>query len=384
AERLYTDGVYPTADGRARFAALPYTPLAEERESRYPYALTTGRLRDQWHGMTRTGTLGKLFGHVAEPEVQMHPQDMAEAGLEAGDLVRVTSKRGQLVLPAQPSHELARRQCFIAMHWGSECIGGRATDGTALAGVNGLTTSAYCPTSKQPELKHAAVRIDKARLPWTVQALAWLPADQALAAQRALRPLLSRFDHATCIPFSALNTSGQTTDLTGLWFQAAHAQAPTSTPDWLPLLVHTLQLDGPDTLRYADAPRHQQRRVRLSRDAGHRVQAFLLAGDTQSSTWMSTLLRDSLPAPAGGLALLQATAHPPAGAPVARSKPVCNCVGVTDQAIVQFLQHTPGEPAQRLVALQNGLKCGTQCGSCVPELKRLVQHTAAASDATAH
>ena len=96
---------------------------------------------------------------------------------------------------------------------------------------------------------------------------------------------------------------------------------------------------------------------------------------------MSTLLRDSLPAPAGGLALLQATAHPPAGAPVARSKPVCNCVGVTDQSIVQFLQHTPGEPAQRLVALQNGLKCGTQCGSCVPELKRLVQHTPAQTDA---
>ncbi len=383
AERLYTDGIYPTTDGRARFAILPYTPLAEERESRYPYALTTGRLRDQWHGMTRTGTLGKLFGHVAEPEVQMHPQDMAEVGLEAGDLVRVISKRGELVLPAHPSHEWARRQCFIAMHWGSEYIGGRAIDGSALAGVNGLTTSAYCPTSKQPELKHAAVRIDKAHLPWTVQAIAWLPADQALAAQCALRPLLSQFDHATCLPFSALSSTGQTTEMTGLWFQAAHAQAPTSNPDWLPLLVQTLQLDGPDTLRYADAPRHQQRRVRLSRDAGHRVQAFLLAGDTQSSAWLSTLLRDSLPAPAGGLALLQATAHPPAGAPMTRSKPVCNCVGVTDQAIVQFLQRTPGESPQRLAALQNGLKCGTQCGSCVPELKRLVQHTPAHTDAVA-
>jgi assimilatory nitrate reductase catalytic subunit len=53
-----------------------YQPLAEPRESRYPFSLTTGRLRDQWHGMSRTGTLGRLFGHVPEPAIQMHPQDM--------------------------------------------------------------------------------------------------------------------------------------------------------------------------------------------------------------------------------------------------------------------------------------------------------------------
>jgi assimilatory nitrate reductase catalytic subunit len=75
-ERLYADGVFPTADGKAKFATLPYRPTAEQRESRFPFSLTTGRLRDHWHGMTRTGTLGRLFGHVAEPSVQMNPQDM--------------------------------------------------------------------------------------------------------------------------------------------------------------------------------------------------------------------------------------------------------------------------------------------------------------------
>ena len=374
-ERLYADGVYPTADGRARFAALPYAPLAEERESRYPYALTTGRLRDQWHGMTRTGTLGKLFGHVAEPEVQMHPQDMAEAGLKAGDLVRVTSKRGQLVLPAHPSHEIARRQCFIGMHWGSEFIGGRATDGTPLAGINGLTTSAYCPTSRQPELKHAAVRIDKVTLPWTVQALAWLPADQALAAQRQLRPLLGQFDHAVCLPFSALPDQGQRAGHTGLWFQAACSQAPGTLDTWLPTLCKALGLDTPDTLRYADAPRHQQRRLRLDRAQGERIQAFLLAGDTRSSAWLSTLLRESLPTPVSGHGLLQPHARMPGGQPVAHSKPVCNCLGVTEQSIASCLSMTPGEPAARLATLQAQLRCGTQCGSCLPELKRWVQNT---------
>jgi assimilatory nitrate reductase catalytic subunit len=56
---------------------VAYKPVAEPRDARYPFSLTTGRLRDQWHGMSRTGTLGRLFGHVAEPCVQMNPQDMA-------------------------------------------------------------------------------------------------------------------------------------------------------------------------------------------------------------------------------------------------------------------------------------------------------------------
>ena len=80
--RLYEDGVFPTADGRARFADVAYKPVAEPREARYPFSLTTGRLRDQWHGMSRTGTLGRLFGHVAEPAVEMHPQDMARRQLQ--------------------------------------------------------------------------------------------------------------------------------------------------------------------------------------------------------------------------------------------------------------------------------------------------------------
>ncbi|RZL83411.1 MAG: nitrate reductase, partial [Variovorax sp.] len=103
--RLYEDGVFPTADGRARFVDTPYKPVAEQREARYPFSLNTGRLRDQWHGMSRTGTLGRLFGHVAEPVVQMNPQDMARRQLKDGELVHVTSKRGAIVLPAQGSSE---------------------------------------------------------------------------------------------------------------------------------------------------------------------------------------------------------------------------------------------------------------------------------------
>ncbi len=71
----------------------------------------------------------------------------------------------------------------MAMHWGAEYLSGCSSTGEPLAGVNALTTSARCPTSKQPELKHAAVKVLKAELPWTLLGVAWLPDDQALAAR---------------------------------------------------------------------------------------------------------------------------------------------------------------------------------------------------------
>ncbi|MGZ5182692.1 MAG: molybdopterin oxidoreductase family protein, partial [Ramlibacter sp.] len=199
--RLYEDGVFPTDDGRARFADVRFRPVAEPRDARYPFALTTGRLRDQWHGMSRTGTLGRLFGHVPEPAVQLHPQDMARRQLQDGDLVQVTSRRGSIVVPVQASAELGPGQAFMAMHWGEEFLGGRASTGARLAGVNALTTPAFCPQSKQPELKHTAVKVLKAELPWSLVAMAWLPDDQALRARDTLRALMAAFPFATCVPF---------------------------------------------------------------------------------------------------------------------------------------------------------------------------------------
>jgi assimilatory nitrate reductase catalytic subunit len=165
---------------------VTYQPVAEPRDARYPFSLTTGRLRDHWHGMTRTGTLGRLFGHVAEPAVQLHPQDMARRGLKDGDLAHVTSRRGSIVLPVQACSEVALSQAFIAMHWGPEYLSGRGSTGEPLAGVNALTTSAFCPVSKQPELKHAAVKILKAELPWSLLAVAWLPEGRGAGRARGL------------------------------------------------------------------------------------------------------------------------------------------------------------------------------------------------------
>ncbi|WP_371132914.1 molybdopterin-dependent oxidoreductase [Hydrogenophaga sp.] len=366
-QRLYEDGIFPTPDGRARFAALPFVPLAELRESRYPFSLTTGRLRDQWHGMTRTGTLGRLFGHVAEPSVQLNPQDMVRRGLKEGDLVHVTSKRGSILVPLQGSDDIGLSQAFIAMHWGAEYLSGVSSTGEVLAGVNALTTSAYCPSSKQPELKHAAVKVLKAELPWTLLAMAWLPETDALNAQHGLRALMVKFPFASCVPFGR--------ERTGVLFRAAAHEAP--EPALIERIEALLGLNSADALRYADKRLGQHRAARLVRVGKvTQLDGFMLAGDTRAEAWLKPLLQDELPADAYGRRLLMPGAQPPV-AIEAKGRQICTCFNVTDLAITERLATCEGSDDERLATLQASLRCGTNCGSCVPELKRLVRATPA-------
>jgi len=126
-------------------------------------------------------------------------------------------------------------------------------------------------------------------------------------------------------------------------------------------------------LRYADARAGQQRAMRLHPDGS--LQAFLLAGDARAQAWVLDLLQQDLPAAGFGRALLAANPHPPQ--PVApRSPQVCACHDVSEERIVSTLPHCEGDAGLRLRELQNRLRCGTECGSCVPALKALVERHA--------
>jgi assimilatory nitrate reductase catalytic subunit len=369
--RLYENGIFPTADGKARFANVTYAPLAEPRDARYPFSLTTGRLRDHWHGMSRTGTLGRLFGHVSEPSVQLHPQDMDRRGLVAGDLVHLTSRRGSLVLPVEASEQVGLSQAFVAMHWGEEFVSGRSSIGERIAGINALTTPAYCPTSRQPELKHTAVKILRAELPWSLLGMAWLPEDKALAARSELRTHMSRFAYATCVPFGREPSER---GVTGVLFRAADYEAPAA--DIIQGIEALLGLGGPGVLRYADARKGQRRAMRLVHRPGDASQAtldaFVLSGDTSAEAWIKALLQEELPAQAYGRLLLS----PGAKAPLAvhsRGRQVCTCFNVAEPEIMSALAACEGSADERLASVQERLRCGTNCGSCLPELKKLAR-----------
>jgi assimilatory nitrate reductase catalytic subunit len=354
--RLYTDGVFATSGGKARFIASDWKPVAEPVDARYPIQLNTGRLRDQWHGMSRSGTVANAFSHAAEPRVLMSRADMERRLLQDGDLVHVTSRRGSQVLPAQASEDMRSGQAFIPMHWGQEYLSGRSRQGAAL-GVNGLTQPVFDPVSKQPELKHAAVKIQKAELPWRFAVFGWTDEHRALALQRELRPLMKRFAFSSCTLFGS--------NRTGVLLRAADDDAADIE---LVHQVHRLfDLDGPQVQSYDDKRKGASRRVAVEQG---RLRAVALAGDTAAEHWLKQILEQEAEVAPFGRMLLAPTATAPQGFRQ-RGKVVCSCFNVAQDEIEKALGELDGV-GDKLAALQAKLKCGTNCGSCVPEIRQML------------
>jgi len=361
-KRLYEDGVFPTANGRAKFVNTVYKPVAEPVDARFPFRLTTGRLRDQWHGMSRTGTVAQLFAHASEPAVMLAKIDMDRRLMKDGDLVHVTSRRGSQILPAIASDDIRSGQAFIGMHWGEEYVSGRGHEGDGTYGVNALTLPALCPSSKQPELKHAAVKILKAELPSRLLVFGWVEPSRALVLQSALRPTMRRFAYASCTLFGR--------DKTGVLFRSAD-DYPASA-ELVSEIETQFGMDGTDVLRYDDPRRGNARHI-LVRDG--KLRAVSLSGDTSAEHWLKDYLESEQPVAALGRLLLMPSTKAPQGFK-ARGRIVCNCFNVAETEICETMATqdwiNSGTPDAVLANLQGQLKCGTNCGSCVPELKKMI------------
>jgi assimilatory nitrate reductase catalytic subunit len=357
AKRLYEDGTFPTPSGRAMFANVAHGPVAEEATARHPFRLITGRLRDQWHGMSRSGRTARSFGHAPEPTVTMNAADLARRGIAAGDLVSVASVRGAVTLPAEAGDDVRPGQVFLAMHWGSAHLGGAGA-----RGINAVTLPALDPVSRQPELKHCAVRISKAELPWRCVAFAYAAEGEALALAEKARRHLGSFAYATCV------LVGRSRE--GVLFRGASAAAADART--LAALDALFGLDDHRTLSYDDARRGVGRRVRVREG---RIEAVRLAGEVGAEPCLRELFDNQEAVTNLGAMLLSPDYRPTR----ARAGPiVCSCWNVSEREIVDALART-GSGGDPLAALQDALKCGTQCGSCLPELKRLAASARAAA-----
>ncbi len=352
--RLYEDHEFATADGRAQFAAVTYAPVAERVDDRHPFRLNTGRLRDQWHGMSRTGTLATLYAHAPEPAVELHPADLARRNLAVGDLVRIESRRGAVVVPVAASEAGKPGSAFLPMHWGSAALGGRGS-----TGINAVTAKVLCPVSKQPELKHAAVRITKVDLPWRLVAFGYpVEGDDPIALRDSIRAGACEFDYASVVLIGGSRT--------GALLRVAGA-----VPMDAALLADFDQLfglDGADVVRYDDPRRGIGRRVRI---VDNRIAGVRLSGDVAAEHWLRDWLIGGEDVAQLRSVLLMPSAQAPRGYRV-RGRIVCNCFDVSENEIVDTLGASPGPPDAALAALQAARQCGTNCGSCLPELKRFV------------
>ena len=150
--RLFEDAPFATPDGRARFHVPSYREPDDALTESYPLSLVTGRVKDQWHTMTRTGSVPKLNKSEREPFVEMHPEDARRLGIRTGRNLRVSSRRGSFEARARVGRTVRPGTVWAPFHWGA-----RWHDGGP---VNAVTSDSFDPRSKQPELKFAAVRVE--------------------------------------------------------------------------------------------------------------------------------------------------------------------------------------------------------------------------------
>ena len=158
-ERLFTDKNFFTPSRQARFYSLDNPANQSETITPdFPLILTTGRIRDQWHTMTKTGKVNKLRQHIAKPFLEIHPHDAITRKITDGDLVEIENFRGSVRVTAKITQDIKKGVVFLPMHWGKLLKKDSAR-------ANNLTNQLVDPTSKEPDFKFAAVEVRRYKKP---------------------------------------------------------------------------------------------------------------------------------------------------------------------------------------------------------------------------
>jgi ferredoxin-nitrate reductase len=150
--RLFTDRQFYRPGGRARIHTVADENQSEPLTPAFPLVLTTGRIRDQWHTMTKTGKVNKLKAHIDKPVLDIHPADAAGRGIGEGDPVTITSPRGEVRVTAKLTRDVKKGVVFLPMHWGKIL-------GRNFGRANNLTSDRVDPVSKEPDFKFSAVQV---------------------------------------------------------------------------------------------------------------------------------------------------------------------------------------------------------------------------------
>jgi assimilatory nitrate reductase catalytic subunit len=274
----------------------------------------------------------------------MNGSDMSRRQLNNGDLVKVSSRRGSLVVRVKQSDEMLPTQTFMPMHWGKRQMNS--------GGSNALTIGTFDPVSKQPELKHAAIKVEKLNLPWSMVLMR--RGVDMLSTLDSLQPLLGRFDYASS------GLYGRDEGILILRAASKEAASPELIEEFDALLG--IDDDTPSMI-YNDPKRGISKRVVVE---GGKVTGVKLVGETLAAEWLKEVMTQQDFPDAVRLWALAPVSAPPTGSQ-SRGRIVCNCLDVSEKEIAALVTEGADLPE-----LQAKLKCGTQCGSCVPELKRFV------------
>ncbi|MBT7445489.1 MAG: molybdopterin-dependent oxidoreductase [Methylococcales bacterium] len=342
--RLFSDGQFSTANGKARFIAIQPKAAESTPSDAFPYILNTGRVRDHWHTMTRTGVSPRLSAHSIEPYLEIHPEDMqAEQLVEAG-LVSVRNALGRINVRVKSSTKQQKGSVFIPIHW---------SDRFAKQGrVGTLIKASLDPISGQPDFKHSVVAIEKCEPNWHGF-------------------ILTRRDQLD-LQYSQywVRSRGR-----GLWrYEIAGNDSPS---DWAERAHALLSDEHDEKSTWAEFYDTAQGHFRAARFINGRLESCLFIGSSNQlpeRDWLISLFQKDELSPAQRKSLLMG--NPPAEQEDA-GKVICACFNVGEKSISAAMSE---QNLSSVEAIGACLQAGTNCGSCVPELKDMLRRKGIISD----
>ena len=339
-DRLFADGSFYTPDGKANFVAITPRLPEQQTSAEYPFVLNTGRVRDQWHTMTRTGNAPRLLKHIDRPWLSIHPVDAQVLDVKDGDLIKAEAACSggiEVILPVKIDDKQRRGEMFAPFHW-SATWGSHARVGALLNGANDAL-------SGQPELKHGAIKL----IPVAMQSYGLVYGEEAL---------VNALQSAT---YYYLNTLTSVAACIEIADQRDPQSMVAEVIKHLPKDAQWATLQGPHQLSIVVTRKNKL------------VLAILLADKPTDipRDWLDSLYNGDELSPEQINGLLE---QQPDDA-FLLGKVVCSCFGVRENTIKQAI----AEGNNTVAGLGKALKCGTNCGSCKTELASLIESTSAVS-----
>ncbi|MXN66318.1 molybdopterin-dependent oxidoreductase [Stappia sp. GBMRC 2046] len=330
-KRFFADGAFYTADGRARFVPVS-GKVPDRHDPDYPFTLNTGRVRDHWHTMTRTGKAARLSSHMAEPFAELHPDDASVLGIAPAELVRLISSRGEVIVRALVTDRQQPGSIFVPMHW---------TDQFASKGrIDALVKARTDPYSGQPASKNARVRAER----FAASAYAF-----AILAEKPNTIPADYWALARCNGGFRVEiaTSGD-------------------APDWSSLLQDWCKNPDAEMLSYRDSHSGEER---FALFAGAKLLGAIFVARNPvavSRSWAVEQLETPHEDTRQRFAVIagRAGADQPDKGPI-----VCSCFGVGASQIVR----AAGSGCHNVETIGKSLKAGTNCGSCRAEIRSILQ-----------
>ncbi|NOQ82293.1 MAG: nitrate reductase, partial [Methylophaga sp.] len=328
--RMFEDKQFFTSTGKAQLIAIKPRQPVNAISDEYPLILNTGRVRDQWHTMTRTARSARLNAHIPEPIVQIHPLNAENLSLEEGSLARLSSLWGNMLARVVVTEEQSLGSVFVPMHW-NDFLASRGR-------VNALVNPVVDPISNQPEFKHTPVNIS-----------AYKPAWHGFILSR--KPLLT-IDSEYWVKIKGEQ----------FW---RYELAGENIIDDIPLWAREQLGEEGEWLEFSD---QELQRFRVAKVQNNRLESCVFIASTHelpTRTWLSQLFSEQTLTNEARMSLLAGKS----GAGIPDIGPmVCACFGVGENTIKEAFS---SGKAKTVDDIGNLLKAGTNCGSCIPEIQKL-------------